>query len=244
MLLSAFAPRAARAATTLGLLALCGCAATTRFPGPLGPLGRAIPAPFPVSPTVAGPIDDDRGPYDHATDVVKSARYYLDHFPEGFKDDCAGFVCASFGRIGVPLTGNAITFWDAAKQAGDLHHRKLPHAGDIAFFDNTYDRNRNGKPDDELTHVAIVLSVSSDGTILMAHGGSSQGRTTLRMNLLQPQSRNDADGNEINSFLRRQKSTDPSGMKYLASELWKGFATYREADRDIWIGSDATSDAR
>lgn len=244
MLLAPLAHGAARACATVALLALCGCAATTRFPGPLGPLGRSVPAPFPVSPPAARPIDDDRGPYGHAADVVKSARYYLDHVPAGFKDDCAGFVCATYGRVGVPLVGNAITFWNAAKQAGDLHHHKLPHPGDIAFFDNTYDRNHNGKPDDELTHVAIVLSVDAEGTILMAHGGTANGRTTMRMNLLQPQSRYDADGHEINSYLRRQKSTDPAGMKYLACELWKGFATYREADRDVWLGNDATSDAQ
>ena len=39
------------------------------------------------------------------------------------------------------------------------------------LFRDTYDRNRNRRRDDDLTHVAIVESVASDGTITLVHKG-------------------------------------------------------------------------
>jgi hypothetical protein len=91
--------------------------------------------------------------------------------------------------------------------------------------DQTYDRNHNGKLDDDLTHIAVVLTVEPDGTVVMGHGGTSEGRTTLRMNLLHPDVRSDEAGRVLNDLLRREKSSDPKGTRYLASELWRGFAT-------------------
>ena len=205
------------------LLVLCGCFHDPRFPGPLGPLGREWrPAPtdfpFPTEPATArvAPVLPEGS--DRAEDIVKAAEYFLHHKPVGFNDDCTGFVCASYTRIGLPIHGNAITFWTAAKQTGTLHHHKLPNVGDIAFFDGTYDRNHDGKQNDPLTHVAIVLSVDRDtGDILLAHGGYGGERALFHMNLLQPVDRTDADGTVINDSMRRPKPGVPAGMKYLGS---------------------------
>lgn len=229
------------------LLLLCGCFHAPRFPGPLGPIGREWrPAPLDLplpSETVrarATPGLPDGN--DNADAIVKAAEYFLDHKPVGFNDDCVGFVRAAYARTGLSaLHGNAITFWTAAKAAGTLHHHKLPNVGDIAFFDSTYDRNRDGKQNDPLTHVALVLSVDErTGDLLLAHGGYGGERALFHMNLLQPQDRTDSEGDVINDSMRRPKSGDPAGMKYLGSDLWSGFATFREQDEELWVAATAT----
>ncbi len=35
--------------------------------------------------------------------------------------------------------------------------------GDLVFFDNTYDRNGDGKFDDRITHVGIVVGFDKEG---------------------------------------------------------------------------------
>ncbi|MFT5458221.1 MAG: surface antigen [Myxococcota bacterium] len=157
--------------------------------------------------------------------MADAASFYLHHSPSGFRNDCSGFVCAAFDRAGIEMGGSTRTLWDSAKQAGAIHHRKRPSPGDIAFFDNTYDRNRNRRFDDPLSHVAVVLEVQPNGTILLAHAGTGKGRTTLTMNLTEPGTHVEEDGTLLNDWLRRRRDDDPAGGKYLAGELWRGFAT-------------------
>lgn len=212
---------------------LTGCAA--HYPGPLGPVGRLpepreaheAPAAQPDPEAVAEVPSDDR--------VLRAAQYFLKHKPIGFRDDCSGYVCAVYNRAGYPLEGNTALLWERARAAGAVHHRKVPSPGDLAFFDDTYDRDRDGRVNDELTHVALVLEVGADGTILLAHGGTGQGRTTMVMNLRRPDVRRDEAGAEINDYLRVRRDSDPAGAKYLSGELWRGFATVREQDLSKWV---------
>lgn len=113
--------------------------------------------------------------------------------------------------------------WAASTEAGLTHHQRRPTPGDLAFFDNTYDRNGNRRRDDDLTHVAVVLDVDRDGTITLAHDGTSRGRTTLVMNLLHPDEP-ERDGHLINAPLRARRKGDPADLPVLASQLWRGFA--------------------
>ncbi len=151
--------------------------------------------------------------------IVEAANHYLDHKPGGFRNDCSGFVCATATRAGLPLKGNTRSLWEWARQEGITHQRKMPRVGDLVFFDNTYDRNKNGKWDDPLSHIAVVLEIDSDGTMILAHGGTSKGRTTMTMNLREP------DNPDLNSHLRWKKGGDPRSYRYLSGELWRGFAT-------------------
>lgn len=230
-----------------------------RFPGPLGSVGQvpggwispyqgdaAVVSPVRVAYTKPTPPQTAPISPDHAKAVVRAAEYFLDHAPEGFNDDCSGFVCAVYDRAGSPVAGSVKMLWERAELARATHSKKLPNVGDLAFFDNTYDRDHNGKTDDRLTHIAIVVGVDRvTGQIDMAHGGSSQGRTTLTMNLLYPDEHYDEGGEKLNDYLRQQKTRDPHGTQYLASQLWVGFATVRDRDLEIWQGlNDATSDAQ
>lgn len=224
--------------TSLVLLAvLSGCGAgSPRFPGPLGPVAHtppsavhvtALPAVEPSGTAdVAAPPQRERAAARSSGTgeaIADAARHYLTHAPTGFRDDCSGFVMAAYDRAGHPVSGNSRSFWDSAEAAGSTF-RKDPAPGDLAFFDDTYDRNHNGRRDDPLTHVAVVIEVERDGTIVMAHGGTSKGRTTLRMNLHHPHDRVGPDGTVWNDWLRARGRGEPEGAAYLAGELFRGFA--------------------
>ena len=155
--------------------------------------------------------------------VAAAARRYLDTAPQGFRNDCSGFVEAATHRAGAPLRGSTRQIWQASIARGWVHHRRRPRIGDLAFFDDTWDRNGNGRADDDLTHIAIVIDVQPDGTIVMAHAGSSRGRSTLRMNLFRP-GVTAADDRTLNDHLRRA-SAGRAPVPTLAGELWRGFAT-------------------
>jgi hypothetical protein len=206
-----------------GTLLLIACAG--RMPGPTRVVGKGIqryPSSVHAAPRATTPVRPSR----FGNQVAGAADFYLTHAPRGFRDDCSGFVCAAISRVGPEVQGNSRSLWELAKQTGALHRKKVPRPGDIAFFDNTYDRNRNGRWDDELTHVAVVLSVDDDGTILLAHAGTSRGRTTLHMNLKHPDVRRTDAGIIHNDYLRRRGDKDPAAGRYLSGELWKGFASF------------------
>ncbi len=178
--------------------------------------------------------EEDLLPVEHPGDepmrerIASAAVHYLSHRPPGVPDDCVGFVWASFARAGITLQGSTADLWEEGRRQGSTHKRKLPRIGDVAFFDNTYDRNRNRRVDDPLTHVAIVLDVEPDGTVHLAHGGTGRGRTTMVMNLREPALRRTETGKEANSWLRRKRDNDPRNARYLSGELWRGFASFSE----------------
>ncbi len=133
--------------------------------------------------------------------------------------DCSGFVCAAHKKAGHPLRGNTRSLQELAREERVFHRRKRPVPGDVAFFHNTYDRNRNGKRDDLWSHIAIVETVDADGTITMVHKGG-KGVTRITMNLKRPHDRKDGAGKRLNSYLTNHRH----GPK-LAGELWAGFGS-------------------
>jgi len=136
---------------------------------------------------------------------------------QSFRYDCSGMVCAAYATTGQRLSGSSKSLYEEAVGAGILHTERLPRPGDIAFFDNSYDRNNNRRRDDELTHVALVESVDEAGTITLIHLGSGTvGR--IQMNLLRP---NDAS---VNSYLRAPSDRD--GGPRLTGELWRAFGSF------------------
>ena len=98
-----------------------------------------------------------------------------------------------------------------------------PNLGDVVFFDNSYDRNQNGRLDDMLTHIAIVVGVEDDGTVSMTHLGGS-GITDLTMNLLYPHEHRSSDGKLWNSYLRVNKTGEESPR--LTAELFNSYAAF------------------
>lgn len=206
------------------LVFLLGCLGPSlRVPGPLSGLGRAPfteRAPAPVAP---------------GHDVATAAQSFLGHralvaLGKTYRFDCSGFVEASLAKAGRAASGSSASLFEQAQERGVLHHRKTPDPGDIAFFDDTYDRNRNGRVDDPLSHVAVVESVDPDGTIHLVHVGSGSVGTFV-MNLRHPSDRTDDAGKRMNDRLRVERRSDSPGTHYLASELSAGFGSFWKVDR-------------
>jgi peptidoglycan DL-endopeptidase CwlO len=159
-----------------------------------------------------------------AVDLIGARRLVVDG--EKIRYDCSGFVCAAYKKADQPLRGNTASMQDLAKAERLFHKRKIPSPGDVAFFHNTYDRNRNGKRDDLWSHVAIVEAVDSDGTITLVHKGGRGIRRTM-MNLKDPHDKRDSSGKRLNSVLGVHKYGD-----VLTAELWCGFASLWALDED------------
>lgn len=148
-----------------------------------------------------------------------------------FHDDCSGFVRAAFSAIGVDVfalspempDANGVTLIRAfVDRYGALHEGALPTPGDVVFFNNTWDRNHDGRLDDALTHVGLVDEVLPDGTFLVIHR-SNRGVVRDPMNVLHPGEHRDEAGREINAYLRPKTRRDAAGTPHLMGELFAGF---------------------
>ncbi len=186
------------------------------------PLPLALTACDESAPEPVAQVPDTKVLDDHAwaADLVGQSR--LTALGEVYRNDCSGMVEAAYARAGTTLSGSSKDLYELASDRGLLHSHKLPQVGDVAFFDDTYDRNGNGRRDDELTHVAVVESVGADGTIVMVHKGSS-GVTRINMNLKRPDDRRDEAGNSLNDYLRARSRRD-SGPT-LTGQLWRAFGS-------------------
>jgi len=234
-------------------LLIAGCAHSGfRYPGPLGSVGRPFLAPEDglqdgpgsvwdgIEPGEEQPATGSSGqegaPEPGARErqtgaaVARAASHFigtsrLRHGGDSFRYDCSGLVMAAHARAGLALVGSSESLLQDARRIGVFHRRKRPWVGDVAFFENTYDRNGNGRLDDPITHVAVVVSVAADGTVGMVHKGS-KGIAPLVMNLEHPKDRSDEEQKELNDYLRARRSGDRSGTRYLAGELWIGFGSF------------------
>jgi hypothetical protein len=156
---------------------------------------------------------------------------------EKYRWDCSGLVEGAMAGAGIHLAGSSANMMERAKEVGVVHRHKKPSPGDVAFFDNTWDKNGNGLLDDPLTHVAIVEEVDKAGTITMVHLGSSNGISRLKMNLYHPDTRKDEEGNVLNDYLRRASSADSPRTPHLTGELWVAFASFWDAE-EVFIGEE------
>ncbi|MGL5255315.1 MAG: CHAP domain-containing protein [Brevinema sp.] len=139
-----------------------------------------------------------------------------------YRADCSGYISFIFHWSGLDLlqlygiAPNGVSaIWLGLSSYGFEVKGKDLQAGDIVFFHNTTDRNRNGKRDDAFTHIGIVEKVDSTGTIVFAHLGS-KGVVRAKMNLYLPETRR-LDGDIImNDYLRRggNDSSNLSGALY------------------------------
>ncbi len=196
-------------------------------PAPATPQDQTGPgsAPGPEPATSAAPARVDGEALAQAARGFLGARALAVH-GKRYPDDCTGLVRAVyatqgldlFADGGLPGDSGVMVIWRYAGHHGLLRSEK-PAPGDIVFFRETYDRNRDGRENDGLTHVGIVESVESDGTVVVIHR-VAHGVTRYHMNLEHPRERRDASsGRVINDTLREGKRSR------LASELFAGFAT-------------------
>lgn len=142
-------------------------------------------------------------------------------------DDCSGVVRFPYMREGVnllegqyPPDMNAVTAIYLRAKALNALTSDLPKPGDLAFFKETYDRNRDGKRNDGLTHVAVVERVDEDGTVTLIHHGR-KGVARTHMNLALADVHRDATKRLLNDILVPAKK---GTKQYLTSELFVSFA--------------------
>jgi probable lipoprotein NlpC len=194
-----------------------GCA-TARGPG-VGPgLGREDGLGERLA-TRAGEALGQRGPF-----TVGSQR---------FGADCSGFAAAVYEAEGLPLrrlmarvapaetSGTAAAFrvvqaYGVAFGGGG----EWPRPGDLVFFRNTFDRNRDGALDDPLTHMGVVERVE-DGTVTFLHRGS-QAVARATLTLERSGEARDPEGRRLNSALR-DKQPRIAGAPALAGQLFMAY---------------------
>jgi len=219
--------RGLRTAVLAAAVLSAGCAGSTwRYPGPLGPVGRTpVPVEAPVVAPGGVPDRVARRVAAVAEDMAGARRLQWDGVDYGF--DCSGFVRYVHARVGLALSGSSADLQVRAVEWGVFHTRRTPGIGDVAFFEETYDRNGNGRVDDGITHVAVVTEVDAEGTVSMVHVGSA-GIAPLVMNLRRPDQRTTAAGVLLNDWLRSPSRRDPEGTRRLAGELWVGFGSFWE----------------
>ncbi len=143
--------------------------------------------------------------------------------------DCTGFVEAVYAQAGVSFSGTALpgdngvtALYRYARAHGRLFKRERPQPGDLVFFRETYDQNRDGQRNDGLTHVGLVDAVEKDGTVTVIHR-VRKGVVRYRMNLRHPELRVDPrSGQVLNDALRV-----PGGERAGATtgQLFAAFAT-------------------
>lgn len=225
----------------LTLLAASGCATGAPVGGrssmglsryrPVSPpaLPREIPAASDAAPAPLAAI-----PHGARNRVVELARSLVGksavvlagkHFP----DDCTGLVKGVFAQVGVNLLGeaqpgdNGVTaMYRFATAHGRIFEGGRPIAGDLVFFRETYDLNRDGRANDGLTHVGLVETVQDDGTVLVIHR-VHHGIVRYRMNLAHRDARLDPrSGLAINDYLRLP---GPAHTDVLTGQLFAAYAT-------------------
>lgn len=147
--------------------------------------------------------------------------------PVSYGSDCTAVVKAAFAPIGINLMSlgqpgdNGVTaMYRFAQAHGRVFRDGPPVGGDLIFFKDTYDQNRDGRLNDGLTHVAIVESIDAAGTVTMIHR-TSQGVTRYRMNLEHPNARRNEAGMVTNDILRQ---TGPTTF-VLTSHLFFAYAS-------------------
>jgi cell wall-associated NlpC family hydrolase len=146
-------------------------------------------------------------------DVLTRARALVGLSPSelarrGTAADCTGYVQGVFAPLGVDLLAAAApgdsavgAMYRFARSHGRVFDSGRPQAGDLVFFRETYDRNRDGRPNDGLTHVGLVDAEEADGTVIVLHRVGS-GVVRYRMNLSQKDVRRDRGGRVLNDVLR------------------------------------------
>ncbi len=145
-----------------------------------------------------------------------------------FPDDCSGLVRGLFDRLGVDVLANAksddnavTAIYRFAEAHGRIYKGGRPVAGDLVFFRDTYDLNKDGRENDGLTHVGLVSDVEEDGTVNVIHH-VRDGVRRYRMNLTRPKESRSADGRTLNDWLRPAGSRGPA---QLTGQLFAAYAT-------------------
>jgi len=126
-----------------------------------------------------------------------------------YQSDCIGLVLAAYAPVGISFQGagkagdnGVTTLYRYAQTHGRVFTSGRPVPGDVVFFRETYDQNRDGRRNDGLTHVGVVDAVDEAGTVTVIHR-VRRGVVRYRMNLARKNvARDPKTGAVLNDVLR------------------------------------------
>jgi hypothetical protein len=193
--------------------------------------GLAASAPAPAAEvTAAAPPSVKPGARDRVVDAARSlvGQKKIVLGGKTFQDDCTGLVKAVYAQEGMDLTQLSVpgdngvsAIWRFAQTRGRTYSGGHPVPGDLVFFTETYDKNRDGARNDGLTHVGLVDALEPDGTVVIIHR-VARGVVRYRMNLDQPDTATAPGGRVLNDYLR---VAERGHGARLTSQLFFGYAT-------------------
>jgi hypothetical protein len=151
-----------------------------------------------------------------------------------FTQDCIGYVRYIYYRAGLDITRaysigerGVDSLYYGLMEYGFVYTNIIANPGDLVFFNNTYDANRNGLWDDPLTHVGIIESIGEYNTMTYIHYASGAVKRDM-INLQYPTThafrRGDGSLMVINSHLRRNQGEGLPRRAYIASTFYQAFA--------------------
>jgi hypothetical protein len=221
-------------------VALLGCAAGRPLGGmsvwgdgpwhPFSPAALPREVPEASADAAATPLNVPPRARERTVEIAKSlvGKEQIVISGRRFPSDCSGLVRGLYQRLGLDVLAdaksddNAVTaIYRYAEKHGRIYTGGRPVAGDLVFFRDTYDLNRDGRENDGLTHVGIVSDVDTDGTVSVIHHVKG-GVKRYRMNLTTPGTWRASDGHTLNDWLR------PAGVRgpaQLTGQLFAAYAT-------------------
>lgn len=114
------------------------------------------------------------------------------------------------------------------QENGKLYSDQLPQSGDLVFFNNTFDRNHNKRPDDLLTSVGLVIDVDPDETIHFLYYTKKKVQI-FQLNLKTPKIgvvKNKNVEKQINTkIMWRNKKQKRRGFPEYAGALFNGYGS-------------------
>jgi cell wall-associated NlpC family hydrolase len=158
---------------------------------------------------------------------------------QAYPNDCTGLVEAAYAQAGLSLKGNVkpgdngvTALYRYALNHGRVYNGGRPVPGDLVFFRETYDQNRDGRRNDGLTHVGIVDQVDADGTVTVIHR-VKRGVVRYRMNLAKPQVAKDpSSGKILNDTLR---VPGPTKAFALTGQLFAAYANVLPSSKPVVV---------
>ena len=173
--------------------------------------------------------------------IIDSAKTLIGMAPEAtvvihgrqFVLDCIGTVAAIFYRERIDVTKDFSKYsgtgvdrlYKSLESQKVLHSDKYPRPGDVVIWDNTWDANDNGNPnDDPRTHAGVVLAVDEDGTIHYVHENYRRGVIIEVMNLMKPTVYKDDNGKILNSpMAMAPKPGEERAVHWVSGDLFDSF---------------------
>ncbi|MCB0308111.1 MAG: C40 family peptidase [Bdellovibrionales bacterium] len=157
-----------------------------------------------------------------------------------YAKDCSTFVANVYLKNGFQffegarqrnIRGNGVKLiFDFVKRDGMVFDNRLPKPGDLVFFSNTYDRNRDRKLNDDLTHIGIVVDIEPKGVVRFIHVIRDRPIESV-LSLNTPNRPRNAD-QIINDYLRRKTFRDAPGTPYLSGQLFFAFGSLFQNPQD------------